>query len=170
MSPVVCSNCFSFLFFLKYLLLGCAGSSLPRELFSSCRECRVLSSRGAWAPHGSGFSRHRAQAPGSVGSAVLVPWALGHQLNGCCIPAWLPHSTWDLPGSGIEPVSPALAGGFFTTEPPGKPIFPFLDNILSSLDLIIAPFLLCLVFCVRTSKSVSSSCRRCSQTLYLIFY
>ena len=25
---------------------------------------------------------------------------------------------WDLPGSGIDPVSPALAGGFFTTEPP----------------------------------------------------
>ena len=29
--------------------------------------------------------------------------------------------TWDPPGPGIEPVSPALAGGFFTTEPPGKP-------------------------------------------------
>ena len=28
---------------------------------------------------------------------------------------------WDLPESGIEPVSPALAGEFFTTEPPGKP-------------------------------------------------
>ena len=28
---------------------------------------------------------------------------------------------WDLPGSGIEPMSPALAGGFFTTGPPGKP-------------------------------------------------
>ena len=27
-------------------------------------------------------------------------------------------STWDLPGSGIEPVSVALAGRFFTTEPP----------------------------------------------------
>ena len=30
----------------------------------------------------------------------------------------------DLPNPGIEPVSPpssALAGGFFTTEPPGKP-------------------------------------------------
>ena len=26
----------------------------------------------------------------------------------------------DLPGSGIEPTSPALAGGVFTTEPPGK--------------------------------------------------
>ena len=31
----------------------------------------------------------------------------------------------DLPNPGIEPMSlapPALAGGFFTTEPPGKPI------------------------------------------------
>ena len=29
-----------------------------------------------------------------------------------------------LPGPGIKPESPALAGGFFPTEPPGKP--PFL--------------------------------------------
>ena len=28
---------------------------------------------------------------------------------------------WDLLGSGVKPVSPALAGGFFTTEPAGKP-------------------------------------------------
>ena len=28
---------------------------------------------------------------------------------------------WDLPGPEIEPMSPALASGFFTTEPPGKP-------------------------------------------------
>ena len=27
----------------------------------------------------------------------------------------------DLPEPGIEPKSPALAGGFFATEPPGKP-------------------------------------------------
>ena len=27
---------------------------------------------------------------------------------------------WDLPRSGIKPVPPALAGGFLTTEPPGK--------------------------------------------------
>jgi len=33
---------------------------------------------------------------------------------------------WDLPGSGIEPISPALAGGFFTTEPPRKPFSVFL--------------------------------------------
>ena len=28
---------------------------------------------------------------------------------------------WDLPGPRLEPVSPALAGGFLTTAPPGKP-------------------------------------------------
>jgi len=27
----------------------------------------------------------------------------------------------DLPDPWIEPVSPAVAGGLFTTEPPGKP-------------------------------------------------
>ena len=29
----------------------------------------------------------------------------------------------DLSDPGIEPESPALIGGFFTTEPPGKPMF-----------------------------------------------
>jgi len=28
---------------------------------------------------------------------------------------------WDLPGPGTERISPALAGRFFTTEPPWKP-------------------------------------------------
>ena len=35
--------------------------------------------------------------------------------------ASLRRSTWDLPGSGIEPVSPALEGRVFPTEPPWKP-------------------------------------------------
>ena len=30
-------------------------------------------------------------------------------------------SPGDLPNPRIKPMSPALAGGFFTTEPPGKP-------------------------------------------------
>ena len=35
----------------------------------------------------------------------------------------LPFSSLgDLPDPGIEPSSPALAGRFLTTEPPGKPI------------------------------------------------
>ena len=40
---------------------------------------------------------------------------------------------WDLPGSGIKPKSPALAGRFFTTEPPGKPLL-FLSILKTSLD------------------------------------
>ena len=35
------------------------------------------------------------------------------------------HSLGDLPDPGIEPVSPATGGGFFTTEPSGKPISVF---------------------------------------------
>ena len=31
-------------------------------------------------------------------------------------------SSGDLPNTGIEHASPALAGGFFTTEPPWKPL------------------------------------------------
>ena len=64
----------------------------------------------------------------------MTPWTLGHQAplsmgfprqeeywSGFPFP-----SPGDLPRSAIErasPVSPALAGGFFLTEPPGKPGF-----------------------------------------------
>ena len=34
----------------------------------------------------------------------------------------------DLPDPGIEPKSPALAGGFFTAELPGKPLFIVLGG------------------------------------------
>ena len=55
------------------------------------------------------------------------PWAVAHQAP---LSVEFPRqeywsgllflSTGDLPDRGIEPASPALAGGFFTTEPPGK--------------------------------------------------
>ena len=35
--------------------------------------------------------------------------------------AYLLCSMWDLPRPGIKPMSPALAGGFFTTERPEEP-------------------------------------------------
>ena len=56
---------------------------------------------------------------------------------------WVDH-----PISGIEPVSPALAGGFLSTGPPGKPeleflVFFFLDSIckrhLSSYVQLVSP-------------------------------
>ena len=36
--------------------------------------------------------------------------------------AQLLRGMWDLPRPGLEPVSPALAGRFSTTAPPGKPL------------------------------------------------
>ena len=47
--------------------------------------------------------------------------------------AELPHSMWELPSPGIKPVSPGLAGGFFTIEPPGKPHLLYLFKMLIPL-------------------------------------
>ena len=48
--------------------------------------------------------------------------ALERRLSNCGTRASLLRSMWDLPGPGLEPVCPALAGGFLTTAPPGKPL------------------------------------------------
>ena len=37
---------------------------------------------------------------------------------------------WDLPGPGLEPVAPALAGGFSTTAPPGKSHFTYIKLVV----------------------------------------
>ena len=42
------------------IYFGCAGSSLLRRLFSSCREWELLSSGSTWASHCGDFSRSRA--------------------------------------------------------------------------------------------------------------
>ena len=48
---------------------------------------------------------------------------------------------WDLPRPGLEPVSPALAGGFLATAPPGKPpSWPFYLRHLSSVSDALAPW------------------------------
>ena len=49
----------------------------------------------------------------------LCPWDFPGETTGVGLPF---PSSGDLPGPGIKPMSPALAGRFFTTEPPGKPI------------------------------------------------
>ena len=61
--------------------------------------------------------------------AALVERGLQHsqllgaraQVSSCGAWAQPLCGLWDPPGPGIEPMSPALAGGFFATEPPGKP-------------------------------------------------
>ena len=43
------------------------------------------------------------------------------RLSNCGSRAQFLRGMWDLPRPGPEPVSPALAGRFSTTAPPGKP-------------------------------------------------
>ena len=47
------------------------------------------------------------------------------RLSSCGSRAQLLRGMWDLPRPGLEPASPALAGRFLTTAPPGKPYMFF---------------------------------------------
>ena len=89
----------------------------------------------AQASHCGGFSCCTAQALGTRASVIVVHGlsscgsrALGHRLSSCGTWAYLLHSMWDLPRPALKPVSPALAGGFLTTMPPGKPSNSFLRS------------------------------------------
>ena len=72
------------------------------------RFCLQCHSKALLFPTLCGTSAH--QAPLSMG------FLRQEYMNGLpfCSPV-------DLPGPGTEPASPALAGRFFTTEPPGEP-------------------------------------------------
>ena len=87
-----------------YSLLWCAAFSLWRLLL-----LRNMGSRRM------GFSSCGSRLS-SCGSR-----ALEHRLSSCGARAQLLHDMWDPPRPGLEPVSSALAGGFPTTGPPGKP-------------------------------------------------
>ena len=65
---------------------------------------------GARASHCGGFSCCRARALGVWASAVMAP---GLSCSAAC-------GMWDVPEPGIETVTPAFAGGFLTTAPPGE--------------------------------------------------
>ena len=57
-------------------------------------------------------------------------WAPEHRLNSRGAEAQLLHGMGDLQGPGIKPVSPALAGRYFNTEPLGKPNSVLFFNLL----------------------------------------
>ena len=60
-----------------------------------------------------------------VASLVAEHRLQTRRLSNCGSRAQLLRGMWDLPRPGLEPVSPALAGGFSTTAPPGKPLNVF---------------------------------------------
>ena len=57
------------------------------------------------------------------------------RLSSCGSRAQPLRGMWDLPRPGLEPVSPALAGRFSTTAPPGKPSLSILRWIRIPSDL-----------------------------------
>ena len=92
-----------------YSSLWCAGFSLQWLLLLRSTGSRCV-----------GFSSCSTQAQ--------QLWLVGSRarLSSCGTRAYLLCGIWDLPGAGIEPMPPALAGGFLTTAPPGKPLYILL--------------------------------------------
>ena len=118
-----------------FIILVALGLSFfsPLNLFITlaawvCLRCRMralsawgkrgYSSCGAWASHSWPFLLQR------TGSRCTWPsLAVGHGLQ-----AQLPCSMWDLCRPGIEPVSPTLAGRFWTTDHEGSPWINFTSS------------------------------------------
>ena len=97
-----------FIYLFIYLFLAVLGLRFCARAFSSCgkRGPLFITVRGPLAIVASLVAEHRLQA---------------RRLSSCGSRAWLLRGMWDLPRPGLEPVSPALAGRFSTTAPPGKP-------------------------------------------------
>ena len=106
---------FFFLILFIYLFLAVLGLRFCVRAFPSCGERGPLFITVHW--------------PLTVASSPVVE----HRLSRCGSRAQLLRGTWDPPGPGLEPVSPALAGRLSTmagrlstTAPPGKPLLWFL--------------------------------------------
>ena len=136
-----------FFFFFSFSFFGCVGSLLCVGFLQLQRAGATLCC-GAQASHCGGFSCCGAQALGARASVVVAcrlsrcgsralesrlsscgARALERRLGSCGARALLLCAMWDLPGPGLEPLSPALAGGFLTTTPPRRPYIYFLSSL-----------------------------------------
>ena len=99
---------FVFKYLFLYLFMAVLGLRFCARAFSSCgkREPLFITVRGPLTITASLVAEHRLQT---------------RRLSNCGSRTQLLRGTWDLPRPGLEPVSPALAGRFSTTAPPGKP-------------------------------------------------
>ena len=90
---------------------------------------RALSSCGKQGPLFIAVRR-----PVTIAASLVAEHRLQtRRLSNCDSRAQLLRGTWDLPRPGLEPVSPALAGRFSTTVPPGKPDACFLKYLLNNI-------------------------------------
>ena len=112
---------FFIVFFLNlfiYLFMAVLGLRFCARAFSSCGK------------RGSLFIVVRR--PLTIAASLVAEHRLQkRRLSNCSSRAQLLRSMWDPPRPGLEPVSPALAGRFSTTAPPGKPLKYFLTSNVS---------------------------------------
>ena len=84
---------------------------------------RAFSSCGEW-----GLLFIAVRGPLTIAASLVAEHRLQtRRLSSCGSQAQLLHGMWDLPGPGLEPVSPALAGRLSTTAPPGKPSLSYFE-------------------------------------------
>ena len=113
-------DCFFFFFFFNlsiYLFLAALILRFCARAFSSCgkRGPLFIAVHGPLTIAASLTAEHRLQT---------------RRLSNCGSRAQLLRGMWDLLRPWLEPLSPALAGGFSTTAPPGKPFFWLLNGSL----------------------------------------
>ena len=104
---------FIYLFIYLSIYLAVLGLHCCAWAFSSCGERGLL-----FIVVASLVTEHGLQAHGLSSCGAQ---ALQRRLSRCGTQAQLLRGMWYLPGPGLEPMSPALAGRFLTTAPPGKP-------------------------------------------------
>ena len=86
---------------------------------------RALPSCGKWGP-----LLTAVRGPLTIAASLVAEHRLQtRRLSNHGSRAQLLRGTWDLPRPGLEPVSPASAGRFSTTAPPGKPSY-FLNCVV----------------------------------------
>ena len=89
-------------------IFGCAGSSLLQTTLCC----------GARVSRCCDLFRCRARTLGEQASLVAA-----HGFSSCSSPVLFVPGIWSLPGSGLESVTSALAGGFLFTVLPGKSVW-----------------------------------------------
>ena len=116
---------FFFYFWLCWVFVAARGLSLVAASGGySSWWCAGFSLRWLLLLHSTG-SRH-------AGFSSCGTRALERRLSSCDAWAYLLRGMWDLPRPGLEPVCPALAGGFLTTAPPWKSQqHSFLNEVVS---------------------------------------
>ena len=101
-----CFKNFLFIFWLHWVFVA-------SRAFANCSKWGLLSSCGAQASHCSTGSRH-------MSFSSFISWIPDCSNRGTQAELCLSMQS---SAPGIEPVSPALAGGFLSTVPPGKSWF-----------------------------------------------